>query len=1013
METPPPPPTPDESLPDQSKADRLAGYRALRKHRDEALADRLLPVVAERHGPEEAAKLLAACSAPVIAAGLPALAPHVASWAAFARHHTEVFTAYASAALGDRTPAQRADWWHRHRSGLSAALAAAPLAWLDLLEHHPAPAATDHIVLTAMPALLAADRERAWNHLVDPQRERLLNEAMRRPSLLRRLAAEAPARTAALIRRSGNATALAAVLRSTAPSQRTTVLEAVRAAGAHLDDESLLDLLPRDARTEAARRLLTDRRIAGDPARRLAITANLPFDEIRDDLLAATRRSDADSRARAYGALVHAAALRRDPAAVTGLFALLDRAATDQGSIHDRILLGLKAIRPQDWTEESLAAFESFAEACLTSPARSAGTVAKIIDMVGRLILAGCSAHRPELVASGERLLDGLSTEADRWSLIALLHRLPRRIVLAHARRVAPVLDAMADVDGYRTALAIASALGRRLGDAPELEPVLHRALDSKTASVVQEAVSHLAAIRPGRRERLAALAAAHPSRPELFPALAVHRPDLLQAWFTAIGEPTPAALQQLCRRWSPAVLAAWPPAARSAYLALLLRIAGDDRRQDHARVDAVRVLAQLPHLPLEALAPFLNGASARLRAVAVSELHRVSPVDDAWAALTAHLDSTDAAVAAAVMERLAHASRPEVIAASAARLLNSPKVTVRKQAVRVLARYRVPGAAGLLSDLWSDADLHPSVREAVAAVAAERLAEPWAQALVADSGRFGPDVGAVVLALTPEQVPVPFRTSYIDLLAGAAADDDPRLQVAGSNGLARWAGYAAEAADALVGLAADLDSGDVWAAAMNALCAIAAAGGDPEPLLRTADLLNARAEDQPNAEEDRDLPVRQRLERIVTCLAPRHEDRPIPGPLVEAVVPRLPAGLGTRLLANTIDWNAAPGTLRAFADRIQDPVEAKLIGDAIDERMLYDNEPDTLPFTTALIDLDDPHAAIIAASIIQSGAAESEWSAPWRDLLRRLRAHPSAMVRGLALCVYTADEYIGASWHA
>ncbi|MFG3339944.1 hypothetical protein [Glycomyces sp. NPDC048151] len=1000
----------ETALPGQSKAVRLAAYGALRKHRNETLADRLLPAVRERFGPEEAAKLLSACSTGTVTAELPGLAPHVTAWSTFAKHHhVEAFTAYAAAALAERSPAQWGDWWRRHADVLTAAFANAPLDWLDLLERFPAPAALDRILVKALPVLLRADPDRTWTLLADPRREKLLTAAVQTPSLLRRIAAEPPARIAALLKQSGSTHYLPVLLRRTAPSRRPELVEAVRATGLHVDDETVLALLPRTARVETARALLTERRVAGDAARRDRVRSHLPFDEVRDGFLAEARRSDVDLRTKAYGDLVRAAALDHDPAAVADLLGLIGRAAKDQTKVHERIFQGLKEIRTHDWNPESLASLEAFTEACLASPSRSAGTVSAVLALTGRLHLAGLSTARTDLTGSGERLLDRLSTEAGRWELTNLLHRLPKRCTTDLARRLAPALEAQADVNEFGTALTIADALD----DARALEPILLRAMRSKSASVVHDAAVTLTGIAPGRSERLARLAAAFPSRPELFPALAVHRWDLLPAWLTAIGEPTPTVLQHLLTARNPALLGQWPPAVQAAYQETLLHIAADDRRKNHLRASALKALAQVPGLPLDALAPFLSGDNAQLRSVALAELHRVSPVEAAWQALPAHLDSDDAAVAAAVMERLAHRSRPEAIAASAARLLHAPKVGARKQAVRVLARYRVPGAAELLTDLWADERLHPSVREAAAAVAAERLAEPWAQALVEDTGRFGPDVRAAVLALAPEQVPAAFSTRYIALLTDAASDDDPRLQVAGSDGLARWAGYAEEAADALVDFASDLDLDDVWAAAMNALCAIAAAGGDPGPLLRAADLLADRSEDQPNAEEDRDLPVRQRFERIASCLAPDYEYLPLPPGLAEAVAERFPADLGTRLLARTVDWNADADALRALVARIQDPVEAKLIGDALDERLLYSTVPDQLRFVTALVDLDDLHAAVIAATVIESAASESEWSEPWRILLRRLRAHPSTMVRIIAHTAYTADEYAGATWRA
>ncbi|WP_158299792.1 hypothetical protein [Glycomyces paridis] len=995
----------EAAIPSQSRTARLAAYRALRKHRNEPLADRLLPVVVEHCGPAEAARLLPACSAAVVAAHLDEFAPYDLAWSQLAKHHTAVFTQYATAALAARSPELHANWWRHHLRGLTAALERAPHAWIDLLERHPAET-TDEAVRAALPTLLAADADRTWNYLLDPRRGSLLAAAVRRRAVMRRLVAEPPARIALVVGRSR--ADLRSLLKHVAPSRRIEVLDAVRRAGVAVDEAAVLARLPAEARTATARRLLTDRHVAADPSRREVVRSHLPYEEVRDDLTAGTRRSDVHERARSYQGLVHAAAFSGD-AALTDLLGRLDRAVKDQGLIHDKILTGLLAVRPHDWTAANLAALEALAAGFLSAPARSSNTVGRLTALAARLVRT--AQGRPEPTEAGRRLLTRLLAEPVNWELTVALRSLPQRFVADLAQRAAPDLAERAAANEYAAALALAAVLGRRLGRAPALEPVLRRALDSKNTGNRHQAAQCLLRIGNGAHARIAELTDAFPGRSGWFQALAAHRCDLLPAWFATIREDSPTAvLHQLTGHMSESVLEQWPPAVRAAYQKTLRANATDHRRNPRLRQAAARALARVPGVALADLAPLLEGEDPALRAVAVSELHRVAPVEDAWAALPPFLASPDAALAAAAMDRLAQRSRPAVIAAAVAPLLHSPKVTARKQAVRVLARFRVPEAGALLTGLWHDPALHGSVREAVAASAAERLAEPWARAVVEGVDAFGPDVQIAVLALAPELIPADFRSRYIELLVTAAGKDDDRLQVAGADGLARWAGQAPEAADALVALATDLDATDVWAAAMNALCSIAAAGGDPAPLLRAADLLNDKT-DAPNAEADRDLPVRQRFQRILGNLAPDYAFATAPPGVIAAVAQRLPTDLGTRLLARTIAWDAAPETVQTLIDRLQDQVEARLVGEAIDDRMLYDNPPDALPFLTALVDSTDTNAAIVAASIIDSAATASEWDEPWRHLLQRLRAHESSAVRVLAFSVYTAEEYVGATW--
>ncbi|MCH7230804.1 hypothetical protein L0U85_08070 [Glycomyces sp. L485] len=992
------------ALPDQSKAVRLAAYGALRRDRDEALADRLLPVVKERYGIQEAERLLSACSSAVVAAELPTFAAHTATWSTYAKHHIQVFTAYATAALADRTPEQWTDWWSHHRTGLSAALENAPEAWLTLLVRHPAASVDSAAVFKALPALLTADRDGTWAYLLDPHRERMLASLFQRNAHLRRIAAEPAERIATLTARAGENANVPGVLRYVAPSRRIEVLDAIRSAGVHLDERSLLEILPHRARIESARRLLEERRTAGNAVRREATRAHMPYEEVRDHFSAATRRSDVEERARAYGNLVTAAAFRNSPDALTDLFGRLKRAAGDQGLVHEAILRALTKVRPQDWTSAHLGELAYLTESWLTALPRSSTTVSLIVGLAARMVNTGLSVDRPDLVVYGENEFDRLLTETTRWQLTAALRALPHRFTVELARRAAPVLAAKAEIGEYHLLWTLAGALGRRLAEAPELVALLHRVSESKNLSHAREAVRLLAGIPQGRHDRLAELATARPGLPELFPALALHRGDLVEAWLAAERDTVPGVLFQ---PWNPTVLGRWPQAALDAYREALRVIATDDRRTDAHRGQAVRALSRIPGIPLEALLPLLHSDNSHVKAIALADLHHANPTQAVWEVLPEYLDSKDAPTAAAVMDRLAHVSKPVVIAAQAPRLLDSPKVTVHKQVVRVLSRYRVAGAAEILTGLWAEADLHPSVREAVAATAADRLAEPWAQAIVAAVDEHTPDVQAAALGLAPERVPADFRARYTELLTAAASDDDARLQVTGSQGLARWARYEARAADALVDLATDLDTTDVWAAAMNALCANVTAGGDPGPLLRAVDALRA-VTDEPNAEKDRDLPVRQRFERIVSLLSPLYGGPTPAATTVEALTERLPTHLGTKLLAGTIDWDAGTESAVALTSRAQDPVEARLIGEALDERMNYGSHTFTLGFLTSLVGSGDLHAAIVAAGIIESAAVADDWEAPWREVLRRLRAHPSSMVQVLAFGVYTSEEYEG-----
>ena len=77
----------EELLDDASHRLRRTLYSALYRGHREAVADRLLPVVRERHGEEEATALLPACSTPTVDEHLDGLAHRVWDWGRLARRH--------------------------------------------------------------------------------------------------------------------------------------------------------------------------------------------------------------------------------------------------------------------------------------------------------------------------------------------------------------------------------------------------------------------------------------------------------------------------------------------------------------------------------------------------------------------------------------------------------------------------------------------------------------------------------------------------------------------------------------------------------------------------------------------------------------------------------------------------------------------------------------------------------------------------------------------------------------
>jgi hypothetical protein len=98
---------------DGSWTERLSLYASLRSGRRSELADRLVPAVARRWGDAEAARLLPACSDPVVAEWLPILGYAVVGWRSLTARCPDTVVGYADSQLAGLGTEARTLWWGR------------------------------------------------------------------------------------------------------------------------------------------------------------------------------------------------------------------------------------------------------------------------------------------------------------------------------------------------------------------------------------------------------------------------------------------------------------------------------------------------------------------------------------------------------------------------------------------------------------------------------------------------------------------------------------------------------------------------------------------------------------------------------------------------------------------------------------------------------------------------------------------------------------------------------------
>ncbi|MGW2519165.1 hypothetical protein ACWC09_19545 [Streptomyces sp. NPDC001617] len=992
------------------------------------LADRLVDTLRSDWGDAEAARLLPGCSERTVARLLPELLHAVGAWTTLAKRHTAVLLDTLEAQLAALPPALRETWWPRYGHAVAAVTPAEPLRVLGILERL-GPTPLPYELRVHVGRFAAVDPRRVLRLLLTPAWVDVVGISTLSPATLRRLAhCDGPEllEYGRHLARYGN---LRFLLRALPPARRRALHDAVQEGlgGSDLVDGTLLDTLTRRHATELARELAARARERG--ARWSAVLfaeSYLPVAEVREQLLEATRRSAAEDRAEAWPLLIRNAARSGDPAAVTAVLGDMERLRNEQDPVRSAALRALADIRAALITEDAEPHLDRIAVDAVQARDSSPETRQRLSALAVAVLREQAAGGSRELVNWALRTLvriSGHTGGADLGRLDRTLRRGQEHQVYEALR---PWIEAGAEKADYGLAFALARAVGRRAAGMAELQELLWQAVRYGNDTTVRTAVELWLEPHATRDERAARILAHEPSAAALSAVRHIvvrRRTDLLDLLLAE----TPPHGRFLTKGtpWSvPATVDVrrWVPRQQDALLRQLAALVRDAGLPGYRRADAVVRAAYVPDGGAELLRGWTGSSDVVLAEAALAALSRTARPADTLPELLAHAGGDRARVAVHAATRASRHAAPSRLAAQLTDLLTSPgtKVTGRKEAVRLAAvRLPVPEAARLLTETYARAGTHLDVRAACVAFAGGLLAHEEIWDLMRHAAGAEPVLRAAVLRVAPLDLPEPQRERYATLVREVSGTDDPETADLAFAALARWTPWSPEAPGVLARAATDLSERANWHAAARGL--VTAAMASPQgahgllDALRT--LVETPAETEPDAEERRDRPARQRIRFLVSCLEYNTRSAPAairPAALAasellgeyDAHVPQAAA-----LAATHLDLAAVPLNLDRLVEVVGAgrPVLAAEVADTLETRLGHHEKqvnPEALLAEAVRLTERGGHTeGLLALAVVQAVGNRTEWPAPWRERLRALRRHPWADVRDAALEETTAYE--------
>lgn len=1011
-----------QDLLDRVDADSLGRLAAqvVRRRRHE-LAQALCEGLCARERLAEAAQLLPACPLEWVAAQLDALAWTDGAWLRLAKHRPDLLCAridrqFAEAERGEQVlaryghevwarlceqrPQQVADWIDRHitqdefpqalASGFARLCVALPGRVVAYLAARPA-----WLARVGIPRALVT-------------RARALDDDLLAP-LCRVLAQTQPSMLGPLLSRLPFPRRAELFARATAELETTRIEWPL----------SLLAVLPRALADREATRMLGLQRAATDGSWRRQLLGHRALVDARVLLEQECQSAQAEERAEALAALVAASARgardasARGPTGLGETLAYLRRIKNEQDPVRLAAITALASVPGHRFDDP--AALDLVLSPIFDARDTSWATRQKTAQVAHNLLIAHARTPGSAAFALGLSLLERLAGQQGTPDLPRLDRNLPRGAEQAIVAALMPWVRAAQSRQQDTHAFRLWAALGKRAWRVPELSTLLANIIWHGHKSNAGFAAGLWLQDPATRDERTRELVRKDRSALYLHPVLThcVRRRQTLLSERMAHKAPRgrfhdgKVVMVPLVERG----FHRWPITLQQQYVELIRVAEAVPQQFMTTRARLVAMRARVPITVVGDLSDALASKDIAVQEAALGALVWVDAPEPALPILLEHLDGDRARVAMYAMPRLARLLPRARMVAALAELLARPqiKVTVHKEALRLLGMLATPRAIELLQGTWARA-LHRDVR--IAALHAARSVlwarEAWV-ILASAATDESPDVARALVEVPIVTIAERHRVAYLQLMLSAAEHPIPVVRASLFTSLGqRWSWIDPLAAVRVAARVVErLDPLDPWAAAARIVAEGASSEATHSILARLLETLVAAAEREIEPAGEHDRLAHRRIAGLLDAL--ERERQPVSLQLLDALAVEFlarpdwwSAGVRLRLAATPSEHvGARILELVAAAPTARSLAAIELAGRNLASFALRDWSREQAEAVVAELVAGPAAARVVGLAMLEPFGRRWGWGEPWVGTLGRLRSDADLDVRTAARALW------------